>query len=81
MTTLNYFLETQKDSPEWANTVTKSGGAAKAKQVVDKEFGVVKVPQWVYEEMILKLCEALDLEFGELLVNGFKKRQEILSYK
>jgi hypothetical protein len=81
MTTLNYFLETQKDSPEWANTVTKSGGAAKAKQVVDKKFGVVKVPQWVYEEMILKLCEALDLEFGELLVNGFKKQQEILSYK
>ena len=81
MTTLNNFFETQKDSPEWANTVTKSEGAAKAKQAVDQEFGTVKVPQWVYEEMILKLCEALDLEFGKLLVNGFKKRQEILSYK
>jgi len=81
MTTLNYFLETKKGSTEWANTVTKSDGATKAKQAVDQEFGAVKVPQWVYEEMILKLCEALDLEFGELLVKGFKKHQEIQSYR
>ena len=81
MTTLNTFFETQQDGTEWANSLTKSEGMARAKQAIEKELSTFQIPQAFYEMLIMKLCEAMDLKIGKLLVDGYKKHQEIIQYR
>ena len=81
MSTLNDFFNTHQQSLEWAGNVTSLAGFQEAKPLIAQELGSVKLPPAFYEKMILKLCEALDLNIGNLLVAGYRKHREITSYR
>lgn len=81
MQTLNDFFNTQKKSIDWANSITRQDSFSAAQAIMDQELAGVDLPDRFYEKLILKLCEALDLKIGTLLVSGWQKRQEIISYR
>ena len=81
MQTLNTFFGTQKESQRWVDSITESQEFAQAKELISRELTGFQVPPSFYELMILKLCEALDLEIGKILVWGWRKRGEIARYR
>jgi len=81
MQTLNSFFETQKDSPAWVNSIEGSAEFSQAKQAIAQELTGFQVSQSFFELMIMKLCEALDIEVGKLLIQGWRKHQEIIQYR
>lgn len=81
MQTLNDFFNTRPDSLEWANSMTASDRFAQAKPLIEQELAGIELPPAFYEVLILKLCEAMDLKIGNLLVAGYRKHREIISYR
>ncbi|MEJ2759282.1 MAG: hypothetical protein P8046_12445 [Anaerolineales bacterium] len=81
MQTLNEFFYTQQNSTQWANQVTSQRTFGRAKEIIGQELAGVDLPPAFYEKLILKLCEALDLKIGNLLVAGWRKHREIISYR
>lgn len=81
MQTLNTFFNTQSESMEWASSVTKSPGFAQAKQLMAQELTGFQLPPSFYELLIMKICEAMDIEIGDILVWGWRKQREILQYR
>ena len=81
MSTLNNFFNTHPQSHQWASNVTGLAGFRKAKPQIAKNLIGVKLPPAFYEKLILKLCEALDLKIGNILVAGYRKHREITSYR
>lgn len=81
MHTLNDFFNTQPDSLEWANTIAGGAKFAQAKPLIEQELPGIELPPAFYEVLILKLCEALDLKIGNILVAGYRKHREIVSYR
>lgn len=81
MQTLNDFFNTQPDSLEWANSITGGDKFAQAKPLIEEELPGIELPPAFYEVLILKLCEALDLKIGNVLVAGYRKHREIVSYR
>lgn len=81
MQTLNEFFNTQQGSMPWATSITNQGSFSGVKESIAQELTGTPLPDDIYEKLILKLCEALDLKIGNLLVSGWRKRQEIISYR
>lgn len=81
MQTLNTFFDTQIESTQWASEVAKSPGIERAKEAIQNELTGFEIPQVFYEMLIRRLCEALNLEIGELLVKGYQKHHEIIQYR
>jgi hypothetical protein len=81
MQTLNTFFNTQKESQGWVNGITGSQEFAQAKELIARELTGFQVPPSFYELMIVKLCEALDIEIGNILVWGWRKQGEIAQYR
>ena len=81
MDTLNTFFDTQSESPEWAKGITGSQQFAQAEQLISQELAGFQVPPSFYELMIVKLCEAMDIEISNILVWGWRKHREILQYR
>jgi hypothetical protein len=81
MQTLNTFFGTQKESQGWVNSITESQEFAQAKQSIAQELTGFQVPPSFYELLIVKLCEALDIEIGNILVWGWRKQGEIAKYR
>lgn len=81
MQTLNEFFNTQQNSQQWANQVTSQETFGGAKEIIARELTGIELPPAFYEMLILKLCEALDLKIGNLLVAGWRKHREIISYR
>jgi hypothetical protein len=81
MQTLNNFFNTQPESLDWAADMKGKEGFTQAKPLIEQELAGIELPPAFYEVLILKLCEALDLEIGNLLVAGYRKHREIVSYR
>jgi hypothetical protein len=81
MQTLNTFFNTQRESPGWVNSITESQEFAQAKQLIAQELTGFPVPPSFYELLIMKLCDALDIEIGNILVWGWRKHGEIGQYR
>jgi len=81
MQTLNTFFNTQQESLEWAKGITKSQEFIQAKQCIAEDLAGFQIPPSFYELLILKLCEALDIEIGDILVWGWRKPREIVQYR
>lgn len=81
MQTLNTFFNTQRESTEWAASITKSQGFAQAKRLMAQELTGFQLPPSFYEQLIMKICEAMDIEIGDILVWGWRKQREILQYR
>ena len=81
MNTLNDFFNTHPNSKEWANNVAELDGFTQAKTLLSQQISDTELSPAVYETLILKLCEALNLKIGTILVGGYRKHQEILSYR
>lgn len=81
MQTLNEFFNTQQGSMPWASSITNQDSFSNVKELIAQELAGSPLPADINEKLILKLCEALDLKIGNLLVSGWRKRQEIISYR
>ncbi len=81
MQTLNTFFNTQRESLEWGTSIAESQEFAQAKQEIAQELTGFQVPPSFYELLIMKLCEALDIEIGNILVWGWRKQREISQYR
>jgi hypothetical protein len=81
MQTLNTFFGTQIDSSEWAGSVAQTEGFSQTKQALNVEFTDFNIPQSLYERLVKKLCEGLDIEINKILVEGYRKHQEIVQYR
>ncbi len=81
METLNAFFGTQKESLEWAKGIVQSQEFLQAGQCIAGDLTGFRLPPFFYEYLILKLCTALDIPIGDLLVRGWRKRQEIVQYR
>lgn len=81
MQTLNTFFDTQKESLKWAKDITQNPEFTLARQCIAQDLTGFQIPSRFYEFLIMKLCEALDIEIGHILVWGWRKRGEIIQYR
>jgi hypothetical protein len=81
MGTLNTFFETQSESPEWIKGITGNQEFAPVEQIIARELTGFTVPPSFFELMIVKFCEALDIDISNILVWGWRKQREILQYR
>jgi len=81
MQTLNTFFGTQSGSTAWVSSVIQSQEFARVKQRLNQEIKGFTPPSTFYERMIGKLTSALDIEIQDILVWGWRKRNEIRQYR
>lgn len=80
MQTLNTFFNTHAESMNWVTEVINSQEFAPAQQLIAKDAGI-QIPASFYEKLIGRLCDALDIEIGDILVWGWRKQREIAAYR
>lgn len=82
MQTLNDFFGIQSTSLEWASGVTGTPVFKQAQQQMAGELiGAQLLPKNFYEYLVVKLHKALNIDFGRLLVWGWRTNNEISAYR
>lgn len=81
MTTINHFLNIQKGSTNWIPGILNNPNFDKVKQQIVQEFEGVRILPSIYELLIMKLADALDIEVGDVLVWAFRKHREVAQYR
>jgi len=81
MQTLNNFFNTQTESMEWVDSITKSQQFAQVKKQMAEDLASSLLPPALFNLLIMRLNKALDLEIGDILGWAWRKRQEIIQYR
>ncbi len=81
MTTQSNFFDLNNPSKKWVSNVLKTPEFKKVQANIQKELKGRQLPPAFYELLIRELTEPLGKGVGDVLVEGWKKRQEILEYR
>lgn len=81
MTTVNNFFDLNNPSNKWVSKVEETSEFKKLKEEIQKELKGRRLPPAFYELLIRELTEPLGKDVSDVLVEGWKKRQEIQQYR
>lgn len=81
MPTLSDFFNLQADSETWVKDITQGENFSATQTLIASDLSDYDTPASFYEPLFAKLTDALDLDLGKILVGGWKKHREVVSYR